>query len=91
MSAALGLLVGLPLGVVLHRGGFCMHSALQEALSRQAGHSARAYLLALAVQLAIVNALGHSHLLLVPVPPVAGVAAALGGVIFGVGMVLSKG
>ena len=91
MWAALGLLVGLPLGFVLHRGDFCMHSALREALSRPPGHVVRAYLMALAIQLGIVNALADLHLLRVSFPPVAGVAAALGGIIFGVGMVLGKG
>lgn len=91
MWAALGLLIGLPLGIVLHRGDFCMHSALREVLKRRPGRSVRAYLVALAIQLGIVNALADLHLLHVPIPPVAGIAAALGGVIFGVGMVLSKG
>lgn len=90
MWAVLGLLVGVPLGVVLHRGDFCMHSALREALSRP-GYSVRAYLLALAIQLAVVNALADLHFLRVPFPPVAWVAAASGGFIFGVGMVLGRG
>lgn len=90
-AAALGLLVGLPLGVVLHRGDFCMHSALREALRRAPGPSLRAYLLALAIQLAGVNALAGLGLLEVSPPGVSAVAAALGGIGFGVGMVLGKG
>ena len=91
MWAMLGLLVGIPLGVVLHRGDFCMHSALREALGRRPGHSVRAYLLALAIQLGLVNALADLRLLQVPLPPVTWVAAASGGFIFGGGMVLAKG
>lgn len=91
MWAALGLLIGLALGVVLHRGDFCMHSALREVLGRQPGPSLRAYLVALGVQLGVVNALAGLQLLQVPIPPVAAVAAALGGLVFGVGMVLGKG
>lgn len=91
MRALLGLLVGLPLGMVLHRGDFCMHSALREALSRRPGPSVRAYLFALALQLGVVNALAEFDLLQVPIPPVTWVAAALGGLIFGIGMVLGKG
>jgi len=91
MWALLGLLVGIPLGVVLHRGDFCMHSALREVLGRRPGHSLRAYLAALALQLGFVNALADLGLLHVPLPPVAWVAAASGGFIFGVGMVLAKG
>ena len=90
MWALLGLLIGIPLGMVLHRGDFCMHSALREALSRP-GHSLRAYLLALAWQLVLVNTLADLRLLEVPIPPVAGVAAAVGGFIFGVGMVFGRG
>ena len=91
MWAMLGLLVGIPLGVVLHRGDFCMHSALREALGRRPGHSVRAYLLALAIQLGLVNALADLRLLQVAVPPVTWVAAASGGFIFGVGLVLARG
>lgn len=86
-SFALGLL----LGVVLHRGDFCMQSALQELVARRPGASLRAYLLALAVQLAFVNALAAVGALRVGPPPVAPVAAGLGGLVFGVGMVLAKG
>jgi uncharacterized membrane protein YedE/YeeE len=91
MWALVGLLIGIPLGVVLNRGDFCMHSALREALSRRPGHSLRAYLVALALQLGFVNALADLQLLQVPLPPVTWVAAAAGGFIFGVGMVLGKG
>ncbi len=86
-----GLLVGAPLGFVLHRGDFCMHSALREVLAGRPGPSFRAYLLALAIQLAVVNALAGLQLLVVPVPPVQLVAAALGGLVFGLGMVYAKG
>jgi uncharacterized membrane protein YedE/YeeE len=91
MWVLLGFLVGIPLGLVLHRGDFCMHSALREALGRRPGHSLQAYLLALAIQLVIVNALADLQLLQVPLPPVTWVAAAVGGFIFGVGMVLARG
>lgn len=91
MVLALGLLVGLPLGFTLHRGGFCMHSALREALQGRPGPSAAAYLVALAIQLALVNALAGLRLLPVPIPSVTVAAAGLGGITFGVGMVLGKG
>lgn len=32
LTASLGLLVGIPLGLVIHRGGFCMHSAFRQIL-----------------------------------------------------------
>lgn len=30
LSAGIGLLIGIPLGVVIHRGDFCMHGAFQK-------------------------------------------------------------
>ena len=86
-----GLVVGLLLGVVLHRGDFCMHSALRELVAGRPGGNVRAYLVALAVQLLAVNALAALGWLTVPIPPVAALGAALGGLMFGVGMVLAKG
>ena len=91
MLNLLGLVVGLALGTVLHRGDFCMHSALREAVEGRRGWNVQAYLLALAIQLVVVNALGGLGWLFVPVPPVAAAAAAVGGLIFGIGMVLAKG
>ncbi len=84
-----GLVVGFLLGVVVHRGDFCMHSALRELVARQAGRNVGAYLLALGGQLLAVNALGTLGWLIVPIPPVAAVGAALGGLNFGAGMVLA--
>ncbi len=86
-----GLAVGLLLGVVLHRGDFCMHSALRELVARRPGPNLRAYLVALAVQLLVVNGLASLGWLAVPIPPVAMIGAAFGGLVFGTGMVLAKG
>ena len=86
-----GFIVGVLLGVVVHRGDFCMHSALREVFARRPGPSLRAYLLALAVQLVIVNALGELGWIEIPMPPVAVLAALVGGLVFGVGMVVAKG
>ena len=91
MTALLGLPVGLLLGVVVHRGDFCMHSAMREGLAGKAGPQMRAYLLALAAQVLVVNALAAAGILHVSPPPVAPVAAAAGGLVFGSGMVLAKG
>lgn len=91
MLILLGLVVGFALGIVLHRGDFCMHSALREVVEGRRGSNVQAYLLALAIQLVVVNALGGLGWLSVPAPPVAAVAAAIGGLIFGIGMVLAKG
>lgn len=91
MASLLGLPVGLLLGVVLHRGDFCMHSALREGLAGGAGPQTRAYLMALALQLILVNGLAALGALVVPLPPVTPVATVVGGLIFGAGMVAAKG
>jgi hypothetical protein len=91
VTALLGLPVGLLLGLVLHRGDFCMHSTLREALEGRAGHQVRAYLVALGVQLGLVNGLAALGAITVSLPPVTPVAALAGGLVFGAGMVLAKG
>lgn len=58
MTALLGLPVGLLLGLVIHRGDFCMHSAVREALGGTRGGQVRAYLVALGFLLVTVNGLG---------------------------------
>lgn len=91
MGVVSGFPVGLALGFVLTRSDFCMHSALRDVLARRAGPSVRMWLVALAVQLLAVNGLAAAGILSTPLPPAALAAAAVGGVIFGVGMVLAKG
>ena len=91
MRALLGLPVGLLLGVVIHRGDFCMHSAAREALGGARGPQVRAYLVALGVLLITVNGLAAVGLIAVALPPVTPVAAIIGGLVFGVGMVVGKG
>jgi len=91
LTASLGLLVGIPLGVVIHRGGFCMHSAFRQVIKAERSSSFFAYLLALGCQLVLVNALAEARLFVVPVPPLTWLAAVVGGLIFGFGMIWAKG
>jgi hypothetical protein len=68
-----------------------MLSACYEAVTGRAPDMLRAYLLAVLVQMAAVNALaGYGHLQ-VTVPPFFGLATALGGFVFGLGMTLAAG
>ena len=80
-----GLLIGFPLGFVLQRSDFCMHSAFRESLAGEPGASVRAYLLALGVQMVAVNSLASPGFLTVPIPPVDLAPALVGGLVFGVG------
>jgi len=35
LTASLGLLIDIPLGVVIHLGGFCMHSGFRQVLKAE--------------------------------------------------------
>jgi uncharacterized membrane protein YedE/YeeE len=83
--------LGMTLGFVLTRTDFCMHSALRDVVARRAGPSLRIWLVALAVQLVVVNAIAAFGVISVPLPIPALAAALLGGLAFGIGMVLAKG
>jgi uncharacterized membrane protein YedE/YeeE len=91
MVSLSGLVVGALLGVVLHRGDFCMHSAFRELLARRPGHSIRAWLVALGLQVVVVNGLAGVGWLVVFRPTVELSAALMGGFLFGIGMVMGKG
>jgi uncharacterized protein len=91
MAVFLGLPVGLLLGLVVHRGDFCMHSAVREAITGRRGRQVRAYLLALGVLLLTVNALAALGVLTLSLPPVTPAATIVGGLVFGLGMVMAKG
>lgn len=91
MTALLGLPVGLLLGVVIHRGDFCMHSAAREALAGTRGPQLRAYLVALGVSLLGVNGLAVVGAIATALPPVTPLATVVGGLVFGLGMVAAKG
>jgi hypothetical protein len=86
MNILLGLAVGVPFGVVLDRGQFCMNRALHEATREQKPALLRAYLLALALQMVGVNLLATAGMIRLPQLPFSWAAAALGGIVFGWGM-----
>ena len=91
MTALLGLPVGLLLGLVVHRGDFCMHSAIREVVAGTPERQVRAYLVALAFLLVTVNGLAAFGALTLSLPPVTPAAAVIGGLIFGLGMVMARG
>ena len=68
-----------------------MHSAVREAIAGRRGPQVRAYALALGVLLLTVNALAAFGVLTLSLPPVAPAATIIGGLVFGVGMVMGKG
>ncbi|MDZ7802237.1 MAG: YeeE/YedE family protein [Trueperaceae bacterium] len=88
---ASGLAVGLAFGYALQRGRFCTNTGFRDALLINDGTLLRAWALAVVVQLLGVTALSGAGLLPVSVPPFWWAANVLGGVTFGVGMVLAGG
>ena len=68
-----------------------MHSAFRQVLTAERSSSFLTYLVALGFQMVLVNALAEGQLLIVPVPPFTWLAASIGGLIFGFGMIWAKG
>jgi len=86
-----GLVVGLAFGYGLQRGRFCSNTGFRDILLTADSTMFRAWALAVLVQLVGVTALSTSGFLPVTVPPFWWAANLLGGLTFGVGMVLAGG
>jgi len=85
------VLTGLAFGYVIQRGGFCLTRAISNlALMGDAGIM-RSYVLAMLVAVVGVHILTGLGLVEVPVRPFRWLANVLGGLLFGVGMILSGG
>jgi uncharacterized membrane protein YedE/YeeE len=85
------LATGAVFGYVIQRGGFCLTRAISSAvLSRDTG-LLRAYVLALLVGMIGVQALEAIGAVDIPIRPLHWLANILGGLLFGVGMILSGG
>ena len=91
MSIISGLAVGLLGGYALQRGGFCMHSAFR-SLAFEKDHSlVRAWVLILAVNIPVLLLLEQAGVIFPARAPLTPVAGLIGGLVFGVGMVLAGG
>jgi hypothetical protein len=92
VEALIGFAFGVAIGFVLERGQFCMASAFRDFFLFRHTHILRAVLLYLAL-LTPAFYLFHSAGLIETYPYVkeAGLFTVLGGIIFGVGMVLAGG
>jgi uncharacterized membrane protein YedE/YeeE len=84
-------LTGLAFGYVLQRGGFCLTRAVSNAMLMGDGTILRAYALALLVAMIGVQALIATGLVDIPLRPFHWLANLVGGLAFGVGMILSGG
>ncbi len=85
------LLTGLVFGYVIQRGGFCLTRAISNVVLMGDAGVMRAYVLALLVAVVGVQILATFGLVEVPPRPLRWVANVVGGLLFGVGMILSGG
>jgi uncharacterized membrane protein YedE/YeeE len=85
------VLAGSVFGYVIQRGGFCLMRALANLYLMGDGAIARAYVLALLVAMASVQALSAAGLVEFPIRPFHWMSNCIGGLVFGVGMVLAGG
>src|SRR5712692_1703224 len=88
-GSALG--TGLVFGYVIQRGGFCLTRALCNALLMRDATILRAYGLALLVAMVGVEILEVLALVDIPLRPLHWLSNIVGGLLFGVGMILSGG
>lgn len=82
---------GIAFGYVIQRGGFCLMRALSNLYLMRDAAMARAYVLALLVAMAGVHALATVGLVEFTIRPFHWLSNSIGGLIFGVGMVLAGG
>lgn len=87
--SALG--VGAVFGYIIQRGGFCLTRALSNVVLTGDGNILRAYILALLVAMVGVQLIETLGLIDIPVRPLRWLSNVAGGVLFGVGMILSGG
>lgn len=90
-TALLGLVVGVPLGFALQRGGFCMNTAFRSMVFEKDRSVLRAYVLVLVINLVAVSLLERFGVIFPTVAPFFWPALLIGGFIFGIGMVLAGG
>ncbi len=88
---ASALLTGLVFGYITQRGGFCLTRALSNLYIMGDATIVRAYLLALLVAAIVIHLLLAAGLVQVPIRPFRWLSNVLGGLLFGVGMILSGG
>lgn len=86
-----GLLIGGAIGWVLQRGRFCMNSAFRDTIFIQDFTYMRAYILALIIAIVGANILSDMGYIKLLAQPFWFVADIVGGLIFGLGIVLAGG
>src|SRR5882724_6169326 len=85
------VLTGVAFGYVIQRGGFCLTRAISNLALMGGAGILRAHVLAMLVAVVGVHLLTGLGLVEVPVRPFRWIANILGGLLFGVGMILAGG
>lgn len=89
MGIALALFAGIGMGYIFERGDFCFHSTWRGVFSQPRKLDlARAYLLSLLIGIPVVNGMMALGWIDPWIPPFAWQANLVGGLIFGIGMVV---
>ena len=91
VSIVSGLIVGFVGGYALQRGGFCMHSAFRSIVFEKDHSILRTWMLILAVNIPVLLLLEQFGVIFPARAPFTPVAGLVGGLVFGVGMVLAGG
>lgn len=91
-----GLGTGLLYGVVAQISGFCLNSALRNQVRHGEGHKLRAFILALLIAMIGTQFIGHAGLVdvsesIYAAQRISWPLIVLGGLLFGYGMILSRG
>lgn len=91
MTIILAIIAGVGLGYIFERGDFCFHSTWRGLIKQPRQLSLfRAYLLTLLISIPLVQGMKALGWIEVWIPPFAWQAAIVGGLIFGVGMVIAS-
>ena len=90
-TIVVGLLVGVLFGFVLQRGRFCMNSAFRDIILLKEFKLAKAVVVALAVLMVGFAIFALSGVIILSPKPLKIWGAIVGGLVFGVGMVLAAG
>jgi uncharacterized protein len=88
---ASAFLTGLVFGYVIQRGGFCLTRAVSNAALTGDTTVLRAYVLALVVAMVGVQVLEVTGVVEIPIRPLHWLANIVGGLLFGVGMIIAGG
>lgn len=86
-----GLTLGVALGWILQRGGFCMNSAFRSLLFEKDKSILQAWLLVIAINIPVLALLQDLGFIYPQIAPLFWPALIIGGTVFGIGMVIAGG